>query len=68
MYKITVKVDELHEIVNDIKKDDAKYVTLAFIAPDYEHETPAMLEFSVPRNLDSCDSIGYDGIEAVCIS
>ena len=68
MHKITVKVDELLSIVNDVKEDNAEYVTIAIIAPDFEHDMPATLEFSVIKSIDPCVEVGYDGIEAVYIS
>ena len=54
MCEITVNVDELFSIVNDVKEDNAEYVTITIIAPNFERNIPTTLEFSVVSTTDSC--------------
>ena len=68
MCKITVNVDELFSIVNDVKEDNAEYVIIRIISPDHNYNMLPMLQFSVESSTDPCIEVGYDGIEALCIS
>lgn len=68
MDSITVKVSDLYEMVDQIKKDGMETVTLTIIEPD--DEFPACVNFSARKESNSNDweSVAdwdYDNIDAV---
>ena len=65
MDTITVKLDELVKLVNQIKADNAEYVTIQILEPEDDFDIPATLELSAVGKHGDGITVNYDGIEAV---